>query len=477
MEEKMLEMEIAAKKDFEKDNSSIRLPKNLRQIGTPCETQKVYVEDYVYTYLHSFIKEKYKNDTLRAAALFGEFKKQGAKAYAFVKGAIACDFSHLHEDVSAELSQLSAEYFPGWEMLGWYVSTQGVDGHIQSEIKHYYASAERDIPGYLIYEDELERETDIFLWEQNALHKLTGYYIYYEKNPRMQEFLIKEKGGRPQETPTYRPSPRVQEQSSYIYKEDNRIERDSQATHKKVETLKRTLEAKEKKEARKNTFAASEKKEVAKKTSSPLRQKERQEKQSAYRSYKLIYGACAVVLLVLVAMGVSQIGNYQNLQQLQEAISNVVVPGTSDEKIDNVQQQDYETQEQIESESQDVDSKELQPQEQTIPTDQELNKENPMVNDNSQDAPSETALQETASEEINVEKPEPVKGISQNSVQEEALEETASSMGTYTVKKGDNLFAISRAVYENENMVEQICELNGITNINLIYEGQTLNLP
>ena len=47
----------------------------------------------------------------------------------------------------------------------------------------------------------------------------------------------------------------------------------------------------------------------------------------------------------------------------------------------------------------------------------------------------------------------------------------------YVVQKGDSLYSISRAFYENEEMVGAICELNGITNVHLIFEGQTLKLP
>ena len=50
-----------------------QLPKNIRQIGSPAGHTKVYIEDYVITFLNSLSMDK--NTYVRGAILFGE-KKQ-----------------------------------------------------------------------------------------------------------------------------------------------------------------------------------------------------------------------------------------------------------------------------------------------------------------------------------------------------------------------------------------------------------------
>lgn len=398
-----------------------KLPKNIRQIGTPNEKQKFYIEDYVHTYLHSFIKEKYKEDTLRAAVLLGDYWQEEDCTVSFVKGAVACDFSQLHQDMSEELSRSVREFFPEWEMLGWYVCAKGVDGHIQSEIKHYYAREERRQPGYLIYEDELEKETDVFVWKQNALHKLTGYYIYYERNPRMQEFLIKEKGGRPQEAPIYT-AEKAEAQS--IKEEKLPIYKEASDSNKRV-----------------RSFAA--KKEHVAKSRHP---------------HRLVYAACAVVLIVLAAMGVSQIGNYNNLQQLQEAISNTIVPTDqplemNDPVVDN--EESAKDNEQAKAES--------KAEEESLAAESEAEANPGTEGSETEDG---AVVEETA------------EGTATELEQEVSLDKTETAAEeTYVVQKGDSLFSISRKLYENEDMVERISQLNGITNYNLIYEGQKLKLP
>ena len=256
----------------------VTLPKNIRQIGSPGDKQKVYIEDYAYTYLHVFLKEKEQESKMqengadprvKAALLFGESYEQAGVTYSFIKGAMSYEFSKLQEEFSKEQRAQMEYHFPGWAVLGWFISSPGLENVVQTQVKSYYAQVNVRGPHYLIYEDELERELQIFAWSQNALNYLDGYYIYYEKNPRMQEFLIMQKGGRTQENPVVRTrmelkpeqQQRIQENISYIRGEPQ------------------------------------------------------------HKSHNFIYAACVAILVLLVAMGISQLGNYQSLNHLQEAIS------------------------------------------------------------------------------------------------------------------------------------------------------------
>ena len=55
--------------------------------------------------------------------------------------------------------------------------------------------------------------------------------------------------------------------------------------------------------------------------------------------------------------------------------------------------------------------------------------------------------------------------------------QTSSARTTYRVKKGDTISQISAAYYGTISMVPQICELNDISQEDIIYEGQLLLLP
>ena len=55
--------------------------------------------------------------------------------------------------------------------------------------------------------------------------------------------------------------------------------------------------------------------------------------------------------------------------------------------------------------------------------------------------------------------------------------ETYKLQGYYIVEKGDSLAVISQKIYQNKDMVPQICAKNGIADENTIYIGQKLLLP
>ena len=54
---------------------------------------------------------------------------------------------------------------------------------------------------------------------------------------------------------------------------------------------------------------------------------------------------------------------------------------------------------------------------------------------------------------------------------------SAQDVRHYTVKKGDSLMSISKAIYHDTSMIDKICSMNQIENMDMIYEGQDLILP
>ena len=62
------------------ENNTVQLPNNIRQVGTPGEKIKIYIEDYVMTYLNQMTGEK--PALQKAALLLGEkVKKESTDIY------------------------------------------------------------------------------------------------------------------------------------------------------------------------------------------------------------------------------------------------------------------------------------------------------------------------------------------------------------------------------------------------------------
>lgn len=67
----------------------VKPPKNIRQIGSPRGRHKIYMEDYVCTFLHSAIFES--GVQKRAAVLLGKSEVAQDIRYTFISSAILCE--------------------------------------------------------------------------------------------------------------------------------------------------------------------------------------------------------------------------------------------------------------------------------------------------------------------------------------------------------------------------------------------------
>lgn len=175
-----------------------QLPKNIRQIGSPIGHTKVYIEDYVITFLNSLSMDK--NTYVRGAILFGEKKKIGTDLVIFIRGAIEgqnleldLDETVFNEEVWREIYQQKDRLFSGLEVIGWALSRMGFSVRLNDKIKKTHFE---NFPGdgkvlYMI--DDLENEDAFYVFRGEDLSRQNGYYIYYEKNPMMQAYLQERK--------------------------------------------------------------------------------------------------------------------------------------------------------------------------------------------------------------------------------------------------------------------------------------------
>jgi len=98
----------------------IRLPKNIRQIGTPQGNRRIYVEDYVMTYLNQLAKPG--STYARGAILLGEYKQVENQGVLFISGALEAQNMELdleeiefNNEVWTNIYNEVKRYFPNLE--------------------------------------------------------------------------------------------------------------------------------------------------------------------------------------------------------------------------------------------------------------------------------------------------------------------------------------------------------------------------
>ena len=124
---------------------SFNLPKNIRQIGIPNEKYRIYIEDYVYTFLKK-IAEKAEEEEKGAAAVFtGEIKWNSGTGYLFIRGALTAEAGEISAE-HVEFSDLTWQklheeiehYFAGQEIIGWFLTQKSLQMEVTEGVQRIH---------------------------------------------------------------------------------------------------------------------------------------------------------------------------------------------------------------------------------------------------------------------------------------------------------------------------------------------------
>ena len=193
----MIEVIYKDEKQTAKGNEeSFNLPKNIRQIGIPNEKYRIYIEDYVYTFLKK-IAEKAEEEEKGAAAVFtGEIKWNSGTGYLFIRGALTAEAGEISAE-HVEFSDLTWQklheeiehYFAGQEIIGWFLTQKSLQMEVTEGVQRIHMKLFGGEKALMLM-DPVEKEEAFFCYDNGRLLRQSGYYIYYEKNPQMQAYML-----------------------------------------------------------------------------------------------------------------------------------------------------------------------------------------------------------------------------------------------------------------------------------------------
>lgn len=188
-----------AKESAHKEYVYSRLPENIRQIGETNGSLKIYIEDYVMTYIHQIFTEKQE----KAIVVFlGKKGREQAAGCVFIYGAVQvqCDIMEGPKGLTAnkwnQVYEEMNECFPGAQMLGWGCGVSMWNSKADISVKQIHGKFFSENGKMLYVTDMSEKEEKIFVWNSGGLAEQPGFVVYYEKNPQMQEYMLKGKGKR-----------------------------------------------------------------------------------------------------------------------------------------------------------------------------------------------------------------------------------------------------------------------------------------
>lgn len=181
-----------------KNETQYKMPKNIRQIGNAPDKKKIYIEDYVMTFLRKIAEPG--NTTSRGAILLGEYFKDGETETLFISGAVEAqnlefdvDQIKFDDHIWSKLYADINKYFENLSVVGWFLSRMGFSTDINDKITRLHLENFRGRDKVLFVMDSLECDDAFYVCEKNRLIRQRGYYIYYVRNEPMQNYIISRK--------------------------------------------------------------------------------------------------------------------------------------------------------------------------------------------------------------------------------------------------------------------------------------------
>lgn len=499
-------IEIVCKEELqeEKKDGKICLPKNIRQVGSPGGRHKIYIEDYVYTYLRTLSQRK------EACAVIFLGKSQVMKdiRYTFVSGALECKASAfqwdnicLDDNCWEYIEQERKKYFPEKKIAGWFLGRAGQEMSLSPAVeaahRKYFAGRDK----ILMLLDMLENEEVFFIYDQGYLQKREGFYIYYEKNLPMQEYMI---------------SRREEEQRAeraILLGETETKEQKKEKKKEEFAELRQEL-AEESSDTQEEIFVKSNLEEPKTQAEEALESYrymmlERQGRQVERQNRNFLYTAASFFLVVICVIGITTINNYRKMQEVEdvlhvmknddskdkkteredelvvESVSSQVTPLEEENRAEQNKQAAENAASAQDSQKGEEDAKDGQEGETDSQNSQEgsnsQNSQEGTDSQNSQEGTDSQNGQEGNNAQNSQEGTKPEEPSTGNeSGNSGSTQETAGGQKEaryYTVQSGDTLASICLNVYKSKDMMKKVCEVNGIKDGDKIYVGQKLLLP
>ena len=390
------------------------VPDNTKQMGGLENELRIYMEDYVYTYLCQYAKTGGGKEKL--GVLMGRHIMNGSQSAVIISGFIQGKHSlpeHGSETFTAEswnyINESRDKYFKGLEIVGWVHTQPGFGGFLMSGDEAYHNEFFPQDHQVLYILDPAEKIDTFYIRnkESDRLRAAGGYFIYYDTNEAMQDYMIDNR--------------LVKAKEPHFYPETEQPKKTGLfgVTKKSKEPL--TI----------NTDPASQGRERLKKRSVGEMQKHR---------IAVLGGVSAILCACCIMICLNVMNHSERIRNLEAEVTSAGIVKNNDTATVFA--------------SQSIEGRAA-----------------------ASESGYELNISSSTTEEAKPEPEKPDKTVTEKIIVPAAETETRSIPEYYIVEKGDSLSYISRKFYGSDDMIAKIMETNGIQNSDKIYYGKKIILP
>lgn len=253
------------------NNTCIRRPKNIKQIGDVSSDKKIYIEDYAFTYINSIAYNSPQEE--QAGVLLGELVKEGNERCVFVKGVIKAALGdtsdtgiYFNENIWNKIYSDTEKYFPDLSVVGWFAVMPEVTDERMARLKKLHLDNFAGNMKTLYLVDTVEKEEHFYLYENGTLKRQKGYVCFYERNYEMQEYMLERS-----------------EKKSCEDASDDRV----------IRNIRNVI-------------------------------REKEELKEQRKSGSFMYGVSAFLVVVIIVIGINLMNNYEKMRRLNQSVDNLM---------------------------------------------------------------------------------------------------------------------------------------------------------
>lgn len=409
------------------DMESFKFPSSVKQIGSIDDNVKIYVEDFAHTYMYQYAKSESCKE--KVGVLVGKYIEVEGKTVVLISGLIQGKYSEnvngneIFTDETWEYIKTRKErYFKDFQIVGWLHAQPGSGISISEDDKQFHEEYFIESYQVLFVMDSIERMDIFFVWdnEQENLRELNGYFIYYDRNDNMQEYMLDNK---------------LVKSRTYDYKE-----------------------GREETEAKEDVIANYRKHDRVRKEE--LHQK---------KVVNMLVGTSGVVVVLCFLMGLLLVQNSERMNRMEAELVNV--NDVYNKLTGKIMPSDGATAVVFASQDEPITEKQSEPS-----SEEEINATV------TEPVTQSTTVAETpaATKEVTTEAPTPeVTTVAIQETTTTPVQETTQTPAplTHVVQEGDSLSWISKHYYGTNKMINKIMEYNNIKDPDKVIIGMSLKLP
>ncbi|MGN0136530.1 LysM peptidoglycan-binding domain-containing protein [Anaerotignum sp.] len=187
------------------------MPARTKQMGSIENHVKIFVEDYVYTYLYQYGRSGGGKEKL--AALIGKHYEIEGQDVLVISGAIQgkgtvqqngveCFSEETWEYIGGQMQT----YFKGMALVGWVHCQPSFGAFLMARDEVFHKEYFKEKWQVLFVVDTMDKLDTFYIYNEDGtgLRQARGYFVYYDKNREMQEYMlensmIRPKGGEQEE--------------------------------------------------------------------------------------------------------------------------------------------------------------------------------------------------------------------------------------------------------------------------------------